>query len=136
MDNNEQLLSSQRIADRKMSEDRLGQSTITFEGLRSNSGLLREKPDIQVENPREMDPLILSLGRAADIVVTQGLKTELAEKGLMPDGKTFYLIDFGLPHLPALQPVSPKRRLPNRLRQRHIARPQTSTPRGHRHLCR
>lgn len=101
---NEQLNSSHQITDRMLAENKRMQSSITFDGLRSNSGILLENPDVAISS-REVAPYILALGRAADIEVSRGLKTELEQKQLLPDGKTFYLIDFGLPHLPALQTV-------------------------------
>lgn len=101
---NEQLTSSHQITDRMLAENRRMQSSVTFDGLRSNSGILPENPDVSI-NSTEVAPHILALGRAADIEVSRGLKTELEQKQLLPDGKTFYLIDFGLPHLPALSTV-------------------------------
>lgn len=43
--------------------------------------------------------------KIGDRVCVEGLRQELQLHNLMPDGKTFYLIDFGLPHLPSLQSV-------------------------------
>jgi len=81
---------------------------LSFEALKSNSGLIADKPEVKVGEPEkidEYDEYILETGRKEDRIVCDGLRQELERNGLQPDGKTFYLIDFGLPHLPALQSV-------------------------------
>lgn len=78
---------------------------LSFEASRSNSGLIADKPEIVVSDPEKTDESILEMGREADKIVCESLRQELERNGLQPDDKTFYLIDFGLPHLPALQSV-------------------------------
>jgi hypothetical protein len=78
---------------------------LSFEALKSNSGLITDKPEVNVSEPEKIDEYILEMGREADRIVCDGLRQELERNGLQPDSKTFYLIDFGLPHLPALQSV-------------------------------
>lgn len=79
--------------------------TTSFEASRSNSGVIEEKPEIVVSDPENIDKGILEMGRKSDRIVCDGLRQELEKNVLQPDGRTFYLIDFGLPHLPALQSV-------------------------------
>ena len=78
---------------------------LSFEASKSNSGLIADKPELVVSEPEKTDEGILEMCREADIIVCDGLKQDLERNGLQPDDKTFYLIDFGLPHLPALQSV-------------------------------
>lgn len=79
--------------------------TLSFEALRSNSGLIADKQEIVVSYPEKTDEGILEMGRKSDRIICDGLRQELERNGLQPDDKTFYLIDFGLPHLPTLQSV-------------------------------
>ncbi|MBP8591376.1 hypothetical protein KBI33_02845 [Candidatus Shapirobacteria bacterium] len=78
---------------------------LSFEALKSNSGVLADKPEITVSEPEKIDEGILKTGREEDRIVCDGLRQELEKNGLQPDGRTFYLIVCGLPHLPALQSV-------------------------------
>jgi len=78
---------------------------LSFEGMKPNTSFLPSKPEVSVAEPDKIDEDILKMGREADKIVCDGLKQELERNGLQPDDKTFYLIDFGLPHLPALQSV-------------------------------
>lgn len=95
-----------KIRKRRLLEQKaLEQGKLSFEAAKSNSGVLVEKPDIVIENPNEIEEWILEMGRNADRIVCEGLRQELEKHNLLPDNKTFYLIDFGLPHLPALQSV-------------------------------
>jgi hypothetical protein len=94
------------IKERRAIEQRANLAGIlSFEALKSNSGLIADKPEVDVPEPEKIDEYILKMGREADRIVCHGLRQELERTGLQPDGKTFYLIDFGLPHLPALQSV-------------------------------
>lgn len=94
------------ISERRASEQRASLAgKLSFEASKSNSGLIADKPEIIVSEPEKTDEGILEMGREADGIVCDGLRQELERNGLQPDGKTFYLIDFGLPHLPALQSV-------------------------------
>ncbi|MEK9185393.1 MAG: hypothetical protein AAB863_01330 [Patescibacteria group bacterium] len=94
------------IIERRALEQRANLAgTLSFEASRSNSGLIADKPEVVVSDPEKTDEDILEMGREADRIVCDGLRQELERNGLQPDGKTFYLLDFGLPHLPALQSV-------------------------------
>lgn len=96
-----QLIQGRRIKEQTL----LASGKLSFEAAKSNSGLLPDKPEVAVSNPGEIDERILKLGREEDQIISDGLRQEIEKHGLQPDGKTFYLIDFGLPHLPALQSV-------------------------------
>jgi len=98
--------STQKIQKRMETERKaLAEGGLSFEAAKSNSDFLPDSPEVSVRNPEKIDDVILEMGRKADEVVMEGLRQELEKHGLQPDGKTFYLIDFGLPHLPALQSV-------------------------------
>ena len=76
---------------------------LSFEALKSNSGLIADKPEIDVREPEKADKAILESYRKVDNIVCFGLRRELERNSLLPDGSTFYLLDFGLPHFPALE---------------------------------
>jgi hypothetical protein len=88
-----------------LEQESFAHGELSFEALKSNSGILTENPDVIVDNPDEIEEYKLEMGKNADRIVSEGLRQELEKHNLLPDGKTFYLIDFGLPHLPALQSV-------------------------------
>jgi len=96
-----QLIQRRRQIERAL----LYKGKLSFEALKSNSGLLPDKPEVTVVDPEEIDDGVLELGRKADEIVSEGLRQEIEKHSLQPDGKTFYLIDFGLPHFPSLQSV-------------------------------
>jgi|GEM_PF-3541553 len=96
----------QLIQDRRKTEEALlFRGELSFEAVKSNSGLLPDKPEVTVIDPEQIDEGVLELGREADEIVSEGLRQEIEKHNLQPDGKTFYLIDFGLPHFPSLQQV-------------------------------
>jgi len=97
----QRLISKRRVAEKRASLA----GELSFEASKSNTGIVAEKPEIVVSDPENTDEGILKMGREADRIVCEGLRQELEKNGLQPDGKTFYLLDFGLPHLPALQSV-------------------------------
>jgi hypothetical protein len=102
----QETLTQKLIKERRAIERRANlASMLSFEALKSNSDLIADKPEVKVSEPEKIDEYILEMGREADRIVCDGLRQELERNGLQPDGKTFYLIDFGLPHLPALQSV-------------------------------
>ncbi len=82
----------------------LAKGELSFEALKSNSGLLPDKPEVNI-NSGEDDEDILKSGKEVDNIISTGLRLEIEKHGLQPDGRTFYLIDCGLPHLPVIQLV-------------------------------
>lgn len=95
---------AQLIAERREAEKlSFAENKPSFEGLKSNAGFFTEHPDVEsVEHGRTSFETIEG-GREDDRIVCQGLREELHKYNLLPDGSTVYLIDFGLPHAPALQ---------------------------------
>ncbi len=92
--------SKRLIADRREAEQELMiQGCVGFEALKSNGGFLPNKPEVSTHSSSEKGVI------EDDRVVSQGLMQELEKHDLQPNGHIFYLIDFGLPHLPALQSV-------------------------------
>jgi hypothetical protein len=75
----------------------------SFEAVKSNNEMLPNQPAVQVADSKKTSAKSMDAGRRADEIVCAGLRAELGKHGLLPDGGTFYLIDFGLPHAPALQ---------------------------------
>jgi len=73
--------------------------------MKSNSEILPNQPEVQVSNSKKTSNGVMEAGRRGDNIVCTGLREELKKHDLLPDGSTFYLIDFGLPHAPALQEV-------------------------------
>lgn len=79
------------------------QGVVLFEAVKSNSGLLPEQPSVELQDSERTTNNIMEEGRRVDNIVCEGLKEELKKHNLSPDNATFYLIDFGLPHAPAIQ---------------------------------
>lgn len=76
---------------------------ISFEAAKPNSDFLPSQPYVSPKDPFGLNELSLANSRKDDMLICSGLSQELRENNLMPNGETFYLIDFGLPHLPSLQ---------------------------------
>lgn len=81
----------------------LKQGNLSFEAVKSNSGLLPEQPLVELQDSERTSDDIMEEGRRVDRIVCDGLRQELERHNLTPDNATFYLIDFGLPHSPAIQ---------------------------------
>lgn len=84
---------------RKIERERNEKGLLSFEALKSNFSLFSEKPEVFPKNPRATELSVLK----DDLIIQNGLKSELEKYKLKPDNQTFYLIDIGLPHIPSLQ---------------------------------
>lgn len=92
-------------ARKKKDDEAIDNGQLSFEACRSNSDILPFHVDISPNNPHSLDSATRECGRKDDRIVCDGLREEFRKNDLLPDGSTFYVIDFGLPHLPALQSV-------------------------------
>lgn len=81
----------------------LEQGRLLFEALKSNSNLLPQQPLVELQDSEGTPADFIVEGRRKDRIVCDGLRQELEKHKLTPDNETFYLIDFGLPHAPAIQ---------------------------------